>query len=295
MKPIVTVRCPGSCGELFQGYIEKEEYLVTLPINRYTTLKIYKHDSLDLPNFKKMKQAYSLTCVFFNIPEENLPKIKVVRHSDIPLSKGMSSSTADIVAMIYGVTYCLNKKITEREVIKICCQIEKTDSIVLSQLSVMAPGSGHIIFQTTWTPKCHLLILEGRQDLDTSDFHAFRNEEMVRKQGEIYCELINEFKKSTCTQSISDIGKIATKSSFLNQTILPKPYFQDIYLFGKKYGAVGTMVAHSGTVVGLLFNYNSPRINNLIKVLRLNSAITKEYPKIYLTETVEGGVSITNF
>lgn len=36
----VMVRVPGSCGELVQGYWQGEPFLVTCPINRYTTVHV---------------------------------------------------------------------------------------------------------------------------------------------------------------------------------------------------------------------------------------------------------------
>jgi uncharacterized protein involved in propanediol utilization len=47
---------------------------------------------------------------------------------------------------------------------------------------------------------------------------------------------------------------VATTCSRINETYLPKPRFAEIEEVVRRSGAVGLQVAHSGTVVGLLFD-----------------------------------------
>jgi len=58
------------------------------------------------------------------------------------------------------------------------------------------------------------------------------------------------------TGDITLIGKGATISARANQQILFKPHLEKMIAIGHTWGAVGVNIAHSGTVVGILFSVN---------------------------------------
>ena len=49
------------------------------------------------------------------------------------------------------------------------------------------------------------------------------------------------------------IGKGATRSALANQQVLFKPRLEEVLELSEQVGAVGVNVAHSGTVIGMLF------------------------------------------
>ena len=49
------------------------------------------------------------------------------------------------------------------------------------------------------------------------------------------------------------IGKGATRSALANQQLLFKPRLEEVLELSKQVGAAGVNVAHSGTVIGILF------------------------------------------
>ena len=57
------------------------------------------------------------------------------------------------------------------------------------------------------------------------------------------------------------IGEGATLSSVANQAVLPKPQLAPAIDLAQAAGAVGVNVAHSGTVLGLLFAEDAERIS----------------------------------
>lgn len=54
------------------------------------------------------------------------------------------------------------------------------------------------------------------------------------------------------------LGRVATASARINERFLPKPRLTEIEAIGDRFGAIGVQVAHSGTVVGLMFDGRDP-------------------------------------
>lgn len=287
----VKVSCPGTCGELFQGYLGEKEYLVTLPIKRYSQMIISESKVLSLAVGDKAKQAFYLTCQYFGYGPDNYPLVKVTRQSDLSIGKGMASSTADIMSMIYGTAAYLKQNITEAIAMKICCNIEKTDSLIYQKLTVMSPSDGHIYHQSSWMPRYRLIILEGNATIDTEKFHKLRNERLAKSQEIAYRHIFKNYQTAVEKKSETMVAKIATASSQLNQELLTKPLFKQIELLANRYGALGIMVAHSGTVVALIFSLDQVIPTELYAEFK-KKEFQCEYSYSYEVETTRGGVTI---
>jgi uncharacterized protein involved in propanediol utilization len=67
------------------------------------------------------------------------------------------------------------------------------------------------------------------------------------------------------TQNPQLIGHVASASANINQRILPKPHFNQLKQIVKKVESLGLEVAHSGTVVGLLFDPGDSRTESKIQ------------------------------
>ena len=83
-------------------------------------------------------------------------------------------------------------------------------------------------------------------------------------------------------------GKFET--CFDDGCILLKPKLEEILELTNKVGAYGVNVAHSGTVVGIL--YDDHVDVDKLKDLFVKRGITKDYVKIHLVNTTRGGVKI---
>ncbi|MCQ1775277.1 hypothetical protein NOI24_28825 [Neorhizobium galegae] len=60
------------------------------------------------------------------------------------------------------------------------------------------------------------------------------------------------------------IGRVATASANLNERFLPKPGLRALQEIASRCGAFGVQVAHSGTVVGLMFDPRGPETSQKI-------------------------------
>lgn len=90
--------------------------------------------------------------------------------------------------------------------------------------------------------------------IDTVAFNARRDLTLLnRKKQARIAEALFYLRKGLLTKNPAFIGKGATISAMANQSILHKEGLADVIQIAKEEGAVGVNVAHSGTVLGVLF------------------------------------------
>ena len=70
----------------------------------------------------------------------------------------------------------------------------------------------------------------------------------------VFGGLLGEFGEAVRRGDAGTVGRVAMASAEINHRRLPKPGFEEVVALGGECGAVGVSVAHSGTVMGLLFD-----------------------------------------
>lgn len=282
----ITVRVPGTCGELAQGIIDDNCFHITCPINLFSCVSVEPSKKMEVPSDKwKSQAAVEKTLKFF---EENIP-LKVQICSEIPVGCGMASSTADIVGVCFGVAKLLRRKIADDEISKIALSIEPTDGTMFRGITLFDHREGEMKEGFGSPPKMKILVVDLGVRVDTIQFNKndFSKEHHInQKKIEHSVKLI---KTGIKQNDIHLIGKGATISALCNQKILYKPELEKILDIALKMGAVGINVAHSGGVVGILLNYNFSNIELLKN--KIHGKLT-HLCKFYETELIDGGAKI---
>lgn len=245
------VKVPGSCGELVQGMIDDVPFLVTCPISMYAVASIGKYFSY-LPY--KARLAHKKTLAYL---QETSPK-KFCLYTQLLTGKGMASSSADIAAICYLTAKACNKKLAEQEIAKIATSIEPTDATFCKGIVRFNHLKGEILEHLGFAPKIKILMFDCGGKVDTLWFNRrhdlkrlYReNERAIKKAMDL---LHLGFKE----KNIAYIGQAAAASAYANQNILYKKQLEDIMMISENYQAVGVNVAHSGTIIGVLFAYDT--------------------------------------
>lgn len=107
----IRVRAPGSCGELIQGTINNRPFLVTCPIDLYSTVTVTDDAQQNITGLgPKAYMAYRKTLELCGVsPYE----YSVSLISELPSGKGMASSSADIAAVCQAVALSVNRQLSE--------------------------------------------------------------------------------------------------------------------------------------------------------------------------------------
>ena len=159
--------CPASCGEFVQGILDNEEYLSSYAIDMFSIASLEeKKEDINLGS-KKSRKAIEKVFEKFNIPIEESKNISLDLKSNIPIGKGMASSTADIGATIKATLSILNKKLNDEEISLIASEIEPTDSIILYKNSIFNPINGSVKKYLSSFDNGRVIILEPKEILET--------------------------------------------------------------------------------------------------------------------------------
>ena len=94
-------------------------------------------------------------------------------------------------------------------------------------------------------------------------------------------EALAKFKEGIRKHNVKLIGEASTISSFGNQRILHKANLYALHQIGVECNAIGTIIAHSGTVLGLLFPPDSPSIVHCLQQVK------QELPNLTFMDIVE--------
>lgn len=247
----VEVKVPGSCGELIQGTLAGEPFLVTCPIDCYTTVTVRKdkdassnqHDGLG------PKASMALVQVLHFFDEKHYP-YHLQLESELPVGKGMASSSADIAAVCIAVATSLQKKITAEQIGLIASAIEPTDGIFFEGIVQMNPLRGICQNRLGQVPSLQIAIFDTGGVIDTLEFHTRQDLASLNHENEA---LIREALSVLNANDAVSIGRAAVISALANQSILYKKCLPQIIDLANEAGALGVNVAHSGTVLGILF------------------------------------------
>ncbi|MDI3508244.1 MAG: L-threonine kinase [Clostridiales bacterium] len=282
----VTAICPGSCGELMQGIIGGRELLVSYPINRYSEITVRSGDSSKTYSTSCRKILHTAKAVleYLNIPVNKLGTFEIIRRSSLPLGKGMSSSTADIGATAAAVAAFFGYELTSDEIAAMAASIEPTDGILYEDLMLFDSVNGEAVEMIGPVPPLKVLVLEGIGLVDTICFHKKRS----------YVPVIDAAYDALCSGvSAGDwavMGNAAIMSARLYQSVLPKPYLDDIIDIAMRKGAYGVNVAHTGTALGIIMDTDTDE-RALVEALRTRG-ILEFYGQHYVVRMVKGGPRI---
>ncbi|HCM89686.1 MULTISPECIES: hypothetical protein [Vagococcus] len=265
----ITVSCPGSCGELIQGYVNDIPYLVSCGIRLFSYVTVQPYSSKKKLVGQKARRAIKLVEDYLNIPNEYRNMLEIDIQSELSLSKGMASSTADVAATIYGIALYYGKNLTEKEIAFLCVQIEPTDSVFFNSMTEFDLKSATVAKKSFWYPHFFVLMLEPETNIETQKYHTKENETLAKEQAGLFKGVYEEYSHAVSEKNLDKLGEAATKSACLSQKILPKVHFEEILLLKENHQSIfGVNVAHSGTVIGIL-------LKNLTEVKEIQKKVSK--------------------
>lgn len=287
----VRVETPGTCGEYIQGWYDGCPCLVSSPIDRYSRLIIEEGPgNLELLKPKTQQQVAE---VFqrFAIPKPEKEHLHFTMASDIPLEKGMASSTADIAGMAAGLSAYFGLDLTPKEIGSLCTSIEPSDNLMFERLNLFNHISGSVLKEFDGTVEADIIIIDFDGGIDTMTFNESQDD-YSRADLETFEGIVAQFEKGVRTKSLKDIGAACTKSAILNQKRLKKNYLDCLIGLSRDFGGLGTVIGHSGTVIGILYDngdFQEAEFLSAFKQVVPESA----YAAVYQNRLIPGGIKIT--
>ncbi|XJZ28680.1 kinase [Bacillota bacterium Lsc_1132] len=284
--------CNGTFGELVQGIIGERPFLISLPIPSLRSEATFIPDPTlseikVVDSKKKAMKAGKLLFQQFGLKGGGLLEIR----SNIPVGKGLGSSSADIVAALRAIAHSHSLPLPKELISTIAAKIEPTDGVMYDEVVAYDYIHGELIERFGVLPPFIIvgIILGG--EVDTIEFNR-STKDYGRQDQNQFLEAYHWIKEGFRNNDLSFICKAATISARVNQRILPKPYFNEIELLAHAFHG-GTVIAHSGTVMGILLDKKITNRNEVVFHLVRKMSILFKNPNIepfyYIsTEKVNG-------
>ena len=271
-----TVRVPGVCGELVQGMLDDDYYLVTCPIDYFSRVRV------DL--FSPGSPAAGSTVVGPQIagPEDSPKAVAAVSatlahlgrqelsaqvaiSNPIPRGKGMGSSSADVVAAIAATGLALDQELSPQAVGRLALMEEPTDGVMFPGIALFDHRQGRLMEELGPPPPMEIVALDFGGTVDTVEFNRKDRRSLwqsLRPETDQALELVRQGIKEVDPKKL---GRGATISAEANQRVLLKPQLPAVLKFAQSLEAVGVTVGHSGTIIGVLLDARERRSKSVFR------------------------------
>lgn len=261
-------------GEILQGVFEDANAqlfrgLVTFPIRHLSSKAVFTPNSNGCVGVwprsnEKARRAAALTLRRVGGAQRGG---HVEISTDIPMGRGLGSSTADVLAAIHAVLDCFDAFWRPEQIMQVAVEAETAcDSTLFSQNSVLFAQRDGIVLEAFDRPLPMIDVISvdcaPETTVSTLEFQPALYDDF---EVEAFRPLRSLLKRAVRLGDAGLVGKVATASGLINQRFLPKPRLEELHDIARNSGAVGIQVAHSGTVVGLMFDHTSPHRQNAIE------------------------------
>jgi uncharacterized protein involved in propanediol utilization len=174
---------------------------------------------------------------------------------------GLGSSTSDVTAAILAVSRTLGADIAPADVARIAVRAEgAVDSLMFDGDAVLFAHREGCVLERFARPLPPLAVLglNPAPDRGGVDTLGFLPAPYPPSDVLIFEDLRRTLRRAIGTQDARLLGQVATASAIINQRYLPVPHFDTLLRVARLTDAAGVQVAHSGRVVGLLFDPARP-------------------------------------
>ncbi|AIC93108.1 GHMP family kinase ATP-binding protein [Shouchella lehensis] len=275
----------GTFGELLQGVqLDNDvDFLVTLPIKLYSQAEFYPDSSGSLKVVPELKQKSSQLAInllnYFNLPTGGTLSIK----SDLPEGKGLASSSADLVATARAIDSYYKLNIENDLLERLMKEVEPSDGVMYPAVVSFYHRKVQLEEVFGSIPPLTIIAIDEGGEVDTLEYNKFPKTYTPEEKAE-YTLLKNKLKYAFEEQNVIAIGEVATRSAIMNQTWQEKKSLEYFLHQSKNQGALGVVVAHSGTYIGLLLckedKYYKQKLNNL------HFELESKFEKVYFYDTI---------
>ncbi|RDZ26092.1 hypothetical protein [Lysobacter silvisoli] len=249
--------CHGTLGELLQGPYERGGELhiglISLPIRRYSWVHFAQGEAGDidaeLTSKPRCRQAIALYLKHYGL---RLPPGRWSHDSELPIGKGMASSTADIVATVRCLDQVFARRSPPPLVAALLRQIERSDSVFLDRHALYLSGLQEVVRTFARPLRLHACYIDEGGAVETESAAAPLLAHYRRRQGE-YARNLDAMLAAFGQRDPRAICACSTRSAALSQGVLPKPSFAAMQRHRRELGADGIVVAHTGSLIGYLY------------------------------------------
>ena len=284
------VEIPCTCGELVQGVLGGEPFLVSCPIDRYSRVKVALDGESQVratPSKARRAAEAALSALGHGGRSFSLDV-----SCPLPPSKGFGTSTADVVGAITAASVAAGAALVPIEVARLAVSIEPSDGTMFPGLAILDHRSARDGAVLGSAPPLLIAVLEFEGTVDTLEYNSRLDITYLRSREPEYIRAVELLRRGLQGGRWDLVGQAATLSARINQRMLPKPELERAIQLGEAHGALGVCAAHSGTLLGVLFG---PEQELQARALMASAQTRlKGLERCWMTRLVDGGPRVVS-
>lgn len=259
-----TARVRVTCGEIIQGVLEGRPYQVPCPLRLSGRVRVTARPGSGVVHVpyghSKTRAAANLALRRAGSPPVDL---RVTLRTPVRRGAGMGSSTCDVVGTLTATSRALCGEIPPAETAKLAAEIEPTDGVMFDSLVAFDHVEGAVVEVLGEMPPMRLLVLDGGGAVETLDLHRTRSDQQTRSDPKesVHRDLLAQVRDGIRDGDPEAVGAAATRSARLRRLPDGGETFRIALDIAERFGGVGVVAAHSGTVAGALFRDDPARVS----------------------------------
>jgi uncharacterized protein involved in propanediol utilization len=260
----------GTLGELLQGELpDGSNFLVTLPIARWSTARFLFDPGAAAVQTRPADRSKSRRVAETMLDRYRIPGGGVLwLDGDLPVGKGLASSSGDLVATARAVGRALGLCPGPTEIEELLRPIEPTDGVMYPGVVAFYHREVRLRAWLGHLPPLTVVSIDEGGEVDTVGFNR-RPKDYSAQDKLTYERLLTELSAAIRHGDVAAIGRVATHSALMNQRLCPKRALEHMLAVCQAVDALGVVTAHSGTALGLLLSDAAPDYENRLEKARL--------------------------
>lgn len=273
-----------SFGEILQGRLPGElDFLVTLPIDMWSicNLTSIRRNGPLVINCEYFKSAKVAEMLLTKLNITSGYEITISFSRNIPVGKGLSSSTADMLSTIRALQEIFGFLLREKTISEMFNSIEPHDGLMYKSCVVYNHRKGELIKELLYIPEYWILAIDFGGEVSTLEYNSKLKftEDLMSKYG----DLLRELEVAFLEKDDAKIASCATKSTVLHLESQQNSTKLNVFNTCKKFAPLGVVNTHSGTCLGLVY----PKSRGLDEINRVAQDVQKEYGfPVFVTSTL---------
>jgi L-threonine kinase len=285
---ITRVKSPATCGELIQGAIDGQDFLVNCPIDLFSEVELNNQRKTGLEidaegDFAKVSAALVRVADLYGIALNH----RLCIASPIPRGKGMASSTADITAALGAFIRHAGIDLNDEGLGSLIASVEPSDCVHYPGIAEVNHLTGKLFARFPVPSGLRVIVVDCGGEIDTLNFDRTRARAIYNEHRSEVMGLLGELRRGLLFADAAAIGDAASRSARLSQRILPKFPLELLHRVCTDAGAVGVNCAHSGTVLGVMYVKRPGRAGDIARAIE--RAFGRDLPVIGDHAIIGGG------